>query len=378
MLRSQVSQLRDPRLLAQMSAFEELKQKAREDLLRSESELKNSVSNMEQLIGPEQQKMREILKQHEKEEAQFKKESQELSQSLVVQEKELIEKEKASKDFYSKYHSLFNERDVLNTSVNKGENEIEQVREKSRVSEREMNLFSLKNAEIKARLAGLQEEFARFKNVTILNHKNTEELQKEIAKFEVMLSQMSAVNMKALEVYEQVEGEYNKLLEKKGSLDAEKTDVLTLMNEIETKKKDHFTSTFDQVNANFQNIFAELFKKGKAHLELENPNNPFEEGLAIKVKISGNRYMDLKSLSGGEKTLTALSFIFAVQEHQPATFYILDEIDAALDKHNSEKLAKLLRTYSNGAQYIVISHNDAIISEADTLFGVSMQDDVSR
>ena len=88
--------------------------------------------------------------------------------------------------------------------------------------------------------------------------------------------------------------------------------------------------------------------------------------------------MDLKSLSGGEKTLTALSFIFAIQEYQPATFYILDEIDAALDKHNSEKLAKLIRNYSRGAQYIVISHNDSIISESDTLFGVSMTDGVSK
>lgn len=88
--------------------------------------------------------------------------------------------------------------------------------------------------------------------------------------------------------------------------------------------------------------------------------------------------MDIKSLSGGEKTLTALSFIFAIQEYQPASFYILDEIDAALDKQNSEILAKLIRSYADRAQYIVISHNDSIISEADTLFGVSMKDGVSK
>ena len=88
--------------------------------------------------------------------------------------------------------------------------------------------------------------------------------------------------------------------------------------------------------------------------------------------------MDLKGLSGGEKTLTALAFIFAVQEHQPATFYILDEIDAALDKHNSDRLAKLIGMYSDRAQYIVISHNDAVISEASQLYGVSMSDGVSK
>ena len=193
-----------------------------------------------------------------------------------------------------------------------------------------------------------------------------------------MLSQMSAVNMKALEVYEQVEVEFNKLMEKKDSLGKEKTDVLALMNEIETKKKEHFTRTFDKANDNFQKIFSNLFTKGKAYLELENAENPFEAGLNIKVKLTGNRFMDIKSLSGGEKTLTALSFIFAIQEYQPASFYILDEIDAALDKQNSEILAKLIRSYADRAQYIVISHNDSIISEADTLFGVSMKDGVSK
>ena len=84
--------------------------------------------------------------------------------------------------------------------------------------------------------------------------------------------------------------------------------------------------------------------------------------------------MDIHSLSGGEKSLTALAFIFAIQEFKPASFYVLDEVDAALDKHNSEKLAALIKQYSNKAQYIVISHNDAIISEADTLYGVSMLD----
>ena len=111
---------------------------------------------------------------------------------------------------------------------------------------------------------------------------------------------------------------------------------------------------------------------------MENEQLPFTDGLSIKVKLTGNRYLDIKSLSGGEKTLTALAFIFSIQEHQPASFYILDEIDAALDKHNSDRLSKLVRSYSEGAQYILISHNDAVIAEADTLFGVSMQDGVSK
>ena len=109
-------------------------------------------------------------------------------------------------------------------------------------------------------------------------------------------------------------------------------------------------------------------------MELENPENPFEAGLNIKVRVAGRKFLDIRSLSGGEKTMTALSFIFAIQECEPHSFYILDEVDAALDKHNSEKLSKLIRKYSEKAQYIMISHNDGIISEADTLYGVSMNE----
>jgi len=373
-LRSQVNELRNPRLLAQLSAFEESRQNGREDLLRLKSEIKNLSTQVDQLIAPEREKIKEILKQHGKEETKFNIEIKELAGKIKDREKHLTEKEKASKEFYSRYRSLFSQREKLSAEMNTADNEIENVREKMRGNEREINLVSLKNAEIKAKLAGLNQEFKRFKGVEIFKGKSLEELQKEINKFEVMLAQMSAVNMKALEVYEEVETEFNKLLEKKKSLDNEKTEVLTLMNEIETKKKDHFMNTFTSADENFRKIFSSLFKKGKAYLQLENSDKPFEGGLNIKVKLTGNRFMDIKSLSGGEKTLTALSFIFAIQEYQPASFYVLDEIDAALDKHNSETLAKLIRNYSNQAQYLLISHNDAIISEADTLFGVSMSE----
>ncbi len=377
-LRAEVTSLRDPKLLAQLQAFEAARQKNREELLRLESDLKNMSSNVQQMLAPEQEKVREILKQHEKEERQFQGELKELSGAVEKQEKELTEKEKESTQFYARYRELFNQREKLSTEVTRWENEIELICEKARVHERELNLTSLKNAEVKAKLAGLQEEFSRYPGVQLLEGKTLHHLEEEIRKLEAVLAQMSAVNLKALEIYEQIETEYGKLVEKKDELDTEKTDILAMMNEIETKKKDHFMKTFVKVNDHFQRLFGSLFSKGKASLVLDNLQQPFTDGLSIKVKLTGNRYLDIKSLSGGEKTLTALAFIFSIQEHQPASFYILDEIDAALDKHNSDRLSKLVRSYSDTAQYILISHNDAVIAEADTLFGVSMQDGVSK
>jgi len=356
-LRSKLTELSNPRLLAQLSTFEESRQRCREDILTGEGDLKNLTAQMDQLIGPEITKIQDIIKQHNKEEEKFTQEIKDLSESSSKLDKDLQEKEKASKEFYAKYNKLFQKREGFSNKVNNSENEIEKIRESNRVFEREINLVSLKNAEIKAKLSVLEEE---------------------ISKFEAMMSQMSAVNMKALEIYETVEKEFNSLVEKKDLLYNEKGEVLILMNEIEVMKKEHFMKTFDHANDHFKKIFAQLFKKGDAHLQLGNPEDPFEDGLSIKVKITGKRFMDLKSLSGGEKTLTALAFIFAIQEYQPAKFYILDEIDAALDKHNSEMLSKLIRTYSSKAQYLIISHNDAVISEADDLFGISMNEGISK
>jgi chromosome segregation protein len=168
------------------------------------------------------------------------------------------------------------------------------------------------------------------------------------------------------------------LLEKANKLRSEKEDVLDMIAEIEEKKTSVFMETFVHLSSKFNEIFSMLSDKGIASLYLDNKEKPLEGGLDIRVEISRNKFLDIRSLSGGEKTLAALAFIFAIQEYNPASFYVLDEVDAALDKHNSAKLGKLFSQYSGKAQYIVISHNDSVISEANTLYGVSMADGVSK
>ena len=136
--------------------------------------------------------------------------------------------------------------------------------------------------------------------------------------------------------------------------------------------------TLDSLNEIFSRNFNELSTKGEVFLELENRKDPFLGGVNIIVKTGHGKYFDVKSLSGGEQTLVALSLIFAIQEYKPYYFYILDEIDAALDKRNSERLANLLKKYMQKGQYIVITHNDEIITNATNLYGVSMHDGVSK
>ena len=136
--------------------------------------------------------------------------------------------------------------------------------------------------------------------------------------------------------------------------------------------------TLNDLNELFSRNFAQLSTKGYVFLEVENQKEPFEAGVGIIVKVGQGKYFDVTSLSGGEQTIVALSLIFAIQEYRPYQFYVLDEVDAALDKRNSERLAGLLKKYMTRGQYIIVTHNDEVISSAANLYGVSMHDGVSK
>ncbi len=348
-----------------------------DDLLKIENEIKNLV-NQQKILMPEKDRVAAILKEQDKELIEFEDEIRHLKESIKKNELSKQEQEKLEKKFYEEFKDLSLKRNNLNELIQNKEISLIKLEESIRTIEQLINNIALQRARTIAELEGLEKEFEEYKNEKIKKTSNLQELLENVSRAEHELEILGNVNLRALEVYGEIEKEYSKLLEKKEKLSLEKQDVFNLMNEIETKKKELFMQTLNKINDHFKRIFANLSAKGQAFLELENYDYPFNAGLDIKVKIAGNRYLDIKSLSGGEKTLTALAFIFAIQELQPASFYLLDEVDAALDKANSEKLSKLIAEYSKKAQYIMISHNDNIITEADQIYGISMQDGVSK
>jgi chromosome segregation protein len=371
-LKDKISQMRNPRLLAELNTFEEKKKELFQEIIDIKGEMKNYESEVAHVLAPERESINRILKQQEKEKATFEKERKDIEDDVSKKKKALDEKEVAEKKFYAQFKELFQKRNTLSAHVAKTEEKIAQKDQSKRETETRNNLHALEIARIKAELAGLEEEYKQYEGVLIFKTKAITDIQKEIGAFEKMASDLGAVNMKALEIYDKVESEYKILQEKKTSLVKEREDVLVMINEIDSKKKDLFMRSYTVLSKNFLTIFKSLSSKGEAYLELENEADPFAGGLSIKVRLVGKKFLDIRGLSGGEKTLTALAFLFAIQEHEPAQFYVLDEVDAALDKRNSEMLADLIRNYSEKAQYIIISHNDQLISAADILYGISM------
>lgn len=373
--RNQATNLRKPTLLAELNAFDEKRKELSESIVKIETEMKNLELQTKEIHLKEKENMIKTMQEIEDEQKQFLKETERLKEETAKKEKELLQKEEDQKEFHAQYKSLFDKRSKVQDEINAYESKLLEQEEKSRQEELQINTISIEEARIKTEIAGIEIEMSQYAGVECDLEKSEDELKKEISSRERSLSSIGNVNMRALEIYEATEKEYQSLQSKKEGLKVEKEEVLKLMNEIETNKGNLFMNTLNVINENFKRIFLDLSSKGDAFLEVENPEKLFEEGIRIKVKLAGEKFLDIRSLSGGEKTMTALAFLFAIQEHEPASFYIMDEVDAALDKHNSQLLAKLIRKYCSRAQYIVISHNDAVISEADILYGVSMKQD---
>lgn len=371
-IKSKLTELRNPRLLAELNTFDQRKQELTEEIIKLSAEVEGVDTQMKSILGRDHENSMKVIKDIEKEETKFTQEIEDFAKKIKTDEKDLKSKEANLEKFYKQFKGLFARRSKMNNEIMALERKINDEVDKSRKVELQINTISLEVAKHSAELSTLAEEYKEYEGVELNLKKSEEELKKEINSFERMRENIGNVNLRALEIYDSVEKEYTKLCEKRDALTKEKDDVLMLIAEIEGKKKERFMESLNVVNDHFTTIFGKLSTKGEAYLEVENPENPFEGGLLVRVKISGSKFMDLRSLSGGEKTLTALAFIFAIQECEPGTFYVLDEVDAALDKRNAEKLSELIEQYSERAQYVVISHNDAVIHQATTLYGVSM------
>ncbi len=353
---------------------ESKRQKIREQLVQLQTEVKNIGLQIDNIYVPEQEKILRIIKQHEKERQEFVQEKQVLESKLKEIKKEVQEKEKQEQQFQKDYKNLFTRRNKLHEEIQKAEASITIEDARIKDIQDKINILSINRAKVVAEKETLEKEFDEYKGTKLRTGISLEKLREEIRKAEQMMVEMGNINLRALEIYESILKEYEALVEKVNKLNMEKEDVFKMIAEIDKSKIDMYMKTFNIISKNFARIFSSLSHKGEASAIIENKEDPLNSGVDIRVRITGNKFLDIKSMSGGEKTMAALAFIFAIQEHQPASFYLLDEVDAALDKENSDLLSKLIAKYSETAQYILISHNDTIISEAEYIYGVTMQE----
>ncbi|GCA76466.1 chromosome partition protein Smc [Microcystis aeruginosa NIES-2520] len=197
-----------------------------------------------------------------------------------------------------------------------------------------------------------------------------EKIQSDIRQLQKKLAALEPVNMLALEEHQKTKERLDELSEKLQTLEGERTELLLRIENFTTLRFNAFQEAFTAVNENFKNIFATL-SDGDGYLQLEDENDPFNGGLNLVAHPKGKPVQRLSSMSGGEKSLTALSFIFSLQRYRPSPFYAFDEVDMFLDGANVEKLAKMIQKQAQQAQFIVVSLRRPMIEASERTIGVT-------
>jgi chromosome segregation protein len=197
-----------------------------------------------------------------------------------------------------------------------------------------------------------------------------EQLQLEQRRLLKRIQSMEPVNMMAIAEYEATSQRLDELSSRLETLNQERTELLIRIENFTTLRQRAFMQAFDAVNGHFKEIFNEL-SDGDGYLQLENPNAPLSGGLTLVAHPKGKQVQNLSSMSGGEKSLTALSFIFALQRYRPSPFYAFDEVDMFLDGSNVERLSKMVRKQANLAQFIVVSLRRPMIEASERTIGVT-------
>ena len=189
------------------------------------------------------------------------------------------------------------------------------------------------------------------------------------------IANMGTINPDAAEEYEQLKTRYDYLAAQLADLDGARRSLTKIVRVIDARMKDDFIRTYEAVNKNFSEIFAVLFPGGSAELTLVDPDDLEATGVEVTAQPRGKRITKMMLMSGGEKSLTALALLFAVYRIRTTPFYILDEVEAALDDSNLRRLTSYLESLRDTTQLIMITHQRRTMEMADVLFGVSMQAD---
>ena len=180
--------------------------------------------------------------------------------------------------------------------------------------------------------------------------------------------------MAAPEEYKNVSERYEFLTKQINDLNNAENTLLEIISEMDKVMIKEFSESFNQINEHFKETFKEMFKGGKAELKLTEPNNILETGIEIVASPPGKKLSSISLLSGGEKTLTAISLLFAIIKAKPSPFCVLDEVEAALDDANVDTFGKYLQKLKTKSQFIIITHKKRTMEYADLLYGITMQE----
>lgn len=308
-------------------------------------------------------------------ELRLKDENERMLKEIEKLEKELEHLRELQAKEEESIKKMDEERLEIHSKIENIRKDISNLQEKRSSIIHKINKINVEKAKKEAEIENYKREIENYVSDSYYDYPQ-ERLREMLSNYLKELSQLGPINMRAAEEFEIISVEYNELKNRLTKLIEERDAILKAIQEIESKKYEKFMETLNAISENFSIIYRDLMN-GEGKLRLEEDGNIYS-GLIIEASTESRKILNIDAMSGGEKTLTALAFLFAIQQYHASPFYILDEIDAALDKVNTKKVVEFLKKYSEKTQFIVITHNDLTIQAADHVFGVSMEDGVSK
>ncbi len=296
----------------------------------------------------------------------IKKETDELEKTRVELSKAVLSAREESKKFTSQIDSIDGELRLLDT-------EYEQA-------ERLLNQLNLGTETTQMRMQNLQGQLKLYGYDQPLetNPRQVQEAETTIRMMQFEMERIGAINQLAAQHYSDQISRYRELSVRLNELEREKQAIVAFMDEIEAKKRKVFMNAFEKINVALKVYFAKLTGGGEATLKLENPEDPFSGGIDMLVQFPNKPSIIVSGASGGERSVSAVAFIFSLKEFSPVAFYILDEVDAHLDAFHTTKLAETLLEEAEKIQFIVISLRPEMVNKAQRVYGVYERNGISN
>ena len=334
--------------------YENNKKQENEIVLEKLKEEVNNINSLENnTLKDEEEKIIELYYEKEKEKNEIKNKLEFTKQECVDLKEEIEKLQRDSKINNSEYYKKADSLKNLEITVTR----------------QDVTLDNLLNT--------LTDDYAityeKAKNEYFLDM-DEKEARKIVDKCKSEIKKLKDVNIGSIEEYDRVNTRLEFLNNQKKDLENAQNTILEIIKELDDIMKERFLNTFNKVQEEFKNVFKKLFSGGNASLTLTNPDDILTTGIDIKALPPGKTLKHISLLSGGEKTLTAISLLFAILKTRPVAFCILDEVEAALDEVNVDNFGKFLNEFKDKTQFIVITHKKKTMEYADVLYGVTMQE----
>ncbi len=349
-----------------------------EELNRIIINLKESIKEKTNLMDNKKQKQLELNKELE---GSIALKDGNIDQKLMVMLDEVNEAQMAKDLTETKLNDLKNEKNNLLSEITELEHTYREKNSLHNKFQNELKAQEIELSKLEIKLDTLLNTLNENYNLTYEKAQLTYILEidinlarKQVLELKNSIAKLGEVNVFAIEEYERISTRYNFLENQKNDLEEASSNLNNVIEEMDTIMIDKFKSTFTAINKEFQKVFKKLFKGGTGLLKLTDPENILETGIEIVAEPPGKKLNSIGLLSGGEKTLTSISLLFAILNIKTIPFCILDEVEAALDEANVDAFGSYLQEYKKNSQFILITHKKRTMEYADTLYGITMQE----